>query len=68
MNEQGIRDVAADSIALKKRFFDENARLLMEVGGRMAEKSADPLATPSGGSASSEPRAVPIGVPWRPPT
>jgi len=37
MNEQGIRDVAADSIALKKRFFDENARLLMEVGGRMAE-------------------------------
>ena len=36
MNEQGVRDVAAESIALKKRFFDENARLLMEVGGRMA--------------------------------
>ena len=37
MNEQGIRDAAADSIALKKRFFDENARLLVEVGGRIAE-------------------------------
>src|SRR6185503_7909646 len=37
MNEQGIRDVAAESIALKKRFFDENARLLVEVGGRIAE-------------------------------
>jgi D-sedoheptulose 7-phosphate isomerase len=37
MNEQGIRDVAAESIALKKRFFEENARLLMEVGSRMAE-------------------------------
>jgi D-sedoheptulose 7-phosphate isomerase len=37
MNEQGIRDLANESIALKKRFFEENARLLMEVGGRMAE-------------------------------
>jgi D-sedoheptulose 7-phosphate isomerase len=37
MNEQGIRDLAAESVALKKRFFEENARLLMEVGGRMAE-------------------------------
>jgi D-sedoheptulose 7-phosphate isomerase len=37
MNEQSIRDVAADSIALKKRFFDENARLLVEVGERIAE-------------------------------
>ena len=37
MNEQGIRDLAAESVALKMRFFEENARLLMEVGGRMAE-------------------------------
>lgn len=37
MNEQGVRDVAAESIALKKRFFSENAPLLVEVGGRIAE-------------------------------
>jgi D-sedoheptulose 7-phosphate isomerase len=37
MNEQAIRAVAAESVALKTRFFEENARLLMEVGGRMAE-------------------------------
>jgi len=37
MNEQGIRDIAADSIALKQRFFSENAPLLVEVGGRIAE-------------------------------
>ena len=37
MNEQGIRHVAAESIALKKRFFDENARLLVEVGERLAQ-------------------------------
>jgi D-sedoheptulose 7-phosphate isomerase len=37
MNEQGIRDVVAESLALKKRFFEENARLLVEVGERMAQ-------------------------------
>ena len=37
MNEQAIRDMAAGSIALKKRFFDENAKLLAEVGERMAQ-------------------------------
>jgi D-sedoheptulose 7-phosphate isomerase len=37
MNEQGIRDLAAGSLALKKRFFDENARLLLEVGERLAQ-------------------------------
>jgi D-sedoheptulose 7-phosphate isomerase len=37
MNEQGIRDMAAASIALKQRFFDENARLLVEVGERLAQ-------------------------------
>ena len=37
MNEQGIRDVAAASSALKRRFFDENARLLVEVGERLAQ-------------------------------
>jgi len=37
MNEQAIRAVAAESVALKTRFFEENARLLMEVGGRIAE-------------------------------
>jgi len=37
MNEQAIRDIAATSAALKRRFFDENARLLMEVGERIAQ-------------------------------
>ena len=37
MNEQAIRDLAAESVALKKRFFDENARLLIEVGERLAQ-------------------------------
>ena len=37
MNEQGVRDLATESIALKKRFFDENARLLIEVGERLAQ-------------------------------
>ena len=37
MNEQAIRDMAAASIALKKRFFDENAGLLVEVGERIAQ-------------------------------
>jgi len=37
MNEQGVRDVAAASVALKQRFFEENARLLVEVGERLAQ-------------------------------
>jgi len=37
VNEQAIRDLAAESVALKKRFFDENARLLIEVGERLAQ-------------------------------
>jgi D-sedoheptulose 7-phosphate isomerase len=37
MNEEQVRKVAADSIALKQRFFAENAALLVAVGGRMTE-------------------------------
>ena len=37
MNAQGVRDAVADSLGLKKRFFDENAALLVEIGGRIAE-------------------------------
>jgi D-sedoheptulose 7-phosphate isomerase len=55
MNEQGIRDMAAASLALKKRFFDENAALLVEVGERIAEslRSGGKLLTfGNGGSAA----------------
>src|SRR5512143_2778624 len=37
MNEETIRRIAADSIALKERFFAENAALLVEVGRRVTE-------------------------------
>jgi D-sedoheptulose 7-phosphate isomerase len=37
MDEAGVRAVAADSVALKQRFFAESAPLLVEVGQRMAE-------------------------------
>jgi D-sedoheptulose 7-phosphate isomerase len=37
MDEAGVRAVAADSVALKQRFFGESAPLLVEVGQRMAE-------------------------------
>ncbi len=37
MDEAGIRQIAAASIALKQRFFDENARVLLEVGQRITE-------------------------------
>jgi D-sedoheptulose 7-phosphate isomerase len=37
MNEDTIRRIAADSIALKERFFAENAALLVEVGRRVTE-------------------------------
>src|SRR3990172_1695762 len=36
MDEQTLRAIAAESIALKDRFFRENARLLLEVGERLA--------------------------------
>jgi D-sedoheptulose 7-phosphate isomerase len=37
MNEDAIRRIAAESIALKQRFFEERAPLLVEVGRRMTE-------------------------------
>jgi D-sedoheptulose 7-phosphate isomerase len=37
MDEAGVRAVAAESVALKQRFFAESAPLLVEVGHRMAE-------------------------------
>ena len=33
----GVRAVAAESIRLKQRFFEENANLLVDVGKRLAE-------------------------------
>src|SRR5687767_11849081 len=38
MNEADVRAVAAESVALKQRFFDDNARLIVEVGGVMADR------------------------------
>jgi len=37
MNEESILKITAESIALKQRFFSENAGLLMEVGQRISE-------------------------------
>jgi D-sedoheptulose 7-phosphate isomerase len=37
MDEDGIRQIAADSIALKQRFFAESAGLLADVGHRLTE-------------------------------
>jgi D-sedoheptulose 7-phosphate isomerase len=37
MDEAGIRRIAAESIAVKQRFFAENARLLLDIGQRMVE-------------------------------
>jgi D-sedoheptulose 7-phosphate isomerase len=37
MDEQDIRSLAAESIAVKQRFFEESAGLLLTVGRRMAE-------------------------------
>jgi D-sedoheptulose 7-phosphate isomerase len=37
MNADDIRQLVADSTALKERFFTENAPLLLEVGARMAQ-------------------------------
>jgi len=37
MDAAAVRSMAAESVALKQRFFSENAELLVEVGRRMAE-------------------------------
>ena len=37
MNTEDIRQLVAESTALKERFFAENAPLLLEIGARMAE-------------------------------
>jgi D-sedoheptulose 7-phosphate isomerase len=37
MNEAQIRAIAAESAALKTRFFEENAALVLRVGARLAE-------------------------------
>jgi D-sedoheptulose 7-phosphate isomerase len=38
MNAHGVLKIAAESAALKQRFFAKNAGLLVEVGGRVAER------------------------------
>jgi D-sedoheptulose 7-phosphate isomerase len=55
MNAEDVRRLAADSIALKQRFFAASAEQLVEVGGRMAESlkaGGRLLAFGNGGSAS----------------
>jgi D-sedoheptulose 7-phosphate isomerase len=55
MDEAAIRKIAADSVALKERFFAENARLLLDVGQRMVESlraGGKILAFGNGGSAA----------------
>jgi D-sedoheptulose 7-phosphate isomerase len=55
MDEEGVRRIAAESVALKQRFFAENAGLLVEVGGRMTEclrSGGKVLAFGNGGSAA----------------
>src|SRR6185295_3778412 len=37
MDEQAVRLIAAESVALKQRFFEANAGLLVATGRRMAE-------------------------------
>jgi D-sedoheptulose 7-phosphate isomerase len=37
MDEQAIRSLVAESVALKQRFFEANAGLLVKVGARIAE-------------------------------
>ena len=37
MDEARLRKIAAECLALKQRFFDENAGLLIEVGRRICE-------------------------------
>jgi D-sedoheptulose 7-phosphate isomerase len=55
MDLQDIRAIVADSIALKQSFFAQQAPLLLELGGRMAERLLDGgrvLAFGNGGSAA----------------
>ena len=55
MDEQGVRLVAAESVALKQRFFEANAGLLVAAGRRMAESlrgGGRVLAFGNGGSAA----------------
>ena len=55
MDEQAVRLVAAESVALKQRFFAASAGLLVEVGSRMAEclrGGGKVLAFGNGGSAA----------------
>jgi D-sedoheptulose 7-phosphate isomerase len=55
MNADDIRRLVADSVALKQRFFDASAPLLLEVGGRMARSllaGGRVLAFGNGGSAA----------------
>jgi D-sedoheptulose 7-phosphate isomerase len=55
MDEQGIRAVVAESLALKQRFFGEQAGLILEVGRRVAERlraGGRLLAFGNGGSAA----------------
>jgi D-sedoheptulose 7-phosphate isomerase len=37
MDEAGLRHAVEDSLALKRRFFDESAPLLLDAGGRIAK-------------------------------
>jgi D-sedoheptulose 7-phosphate isomerase len=55
MDERRILEIAAESIALKRRFFDEQAARLLTVGRRVAERVRDGgkiLAFGNGGSAA----------------
>ncbi len=55
MDEAEVRRVAAESIALKQRFFAENAAQILEIGRRIAERvgaGAKVLAFGNGGSAA----------------
>src|SRR5438093_9413620 len=55
MDEQGIKQLAAESVALKQRFFEANAGLLVAAGRRMAEclrGGGKVLAFGNGGSAA----------------
>jgi D-sedoheptulose 7-phosphate isomerase len=55
MDAEGIRRLVAQSVALKERFFAENAPLLLEVGTKLAEtlrRGGRVLAFGNGGSAA----------------
>ena len=55
MDEQAVRLLAAESVALKQRFFEANAGLLVAAGRRMAESlrgGGRVLAFGNGGSAA----------------